>query len=119
MRVLIVDDDETFCQFLRELLEAQGFDVDCSTDGFVGYEMSLSNSYDLMIVDYRMPLVLGTELAGDLKEDNPGARVILISAFSDATIVESARRLGVPLLSKPFSPQRLLDVIGETLGPRT
>jgi CheY-like chemotaxis protein len=44
MRVLIVDDDETFCQLLAEVLEGRGIKVVWTTDGLAGYEMSLYES---------------------------------------------------------------------------
>lgn len=116
MRTLIVDDDETFCQFLAEVLEAKGIQVTWTTDGLAGYEKSLYESYDLFILDERMPLVLGTELVEYLKRDNPQAKIILISAFADETLQQRSQRLGVPLLSKPFGAERLLEKVEEVLG---
>jgi len=116
MRALIVDDDETFCQFLAEVLEGRGIDVSWTTDGLKGYETSLYEAYDLFIVDQRMPLVLGTELVEDLKHDNPEAKIILISAFADETLQGETESFGVPLLSKPFTAQRLLQAVETVLG---
>lgn len=116
MRVLIVDDDETFCQLLAEVLENKGMQVVWTTDGLLGYEKSLYESYDLFILDERMPLVLGTELVEDLKRDNPQAKIILISAFADEELQKRSQNLGVPLLSKPFAAQRLLEVVRGALG---
>ena len=116
MRVLIVDDDETFCQFLTEVLEGRGMKVTWTTDGLVGYEMSLYESYDLFILDQRMPLVLGTELIEDLQRENPKVKIILTSAFADETLREKSQRLGVPLLSKPFAAERLVDMVERALG---
>jgi DNA-binding response OmpR family regulator len=116
VRVLIVDDDETFCQFLAEVFEDKGMQVVWTTDGLAGYEKSLYESYDLFIIDERMPLVLGTELVEDLKKDNPRAKIILISAFADEALQKRSQTLGVPLLSKPFPADRLLEVVQRTLG---
>ncbi|HSE88287.1 MAG TPA: response regulator [Candidatus Binatia bacterium] len=116
MRVLIVDDDPTFCQLLAEVLENKGMQVVWTTDGLLGYEKSLYESYDLFILDERMPLVLGTELVEDLKRDNPQAKVILISAFADEALQRRSQNLGVPLLSKPFAAERLLEVVRGALG---
>lgn len=116
MRVLIVDDDETFCCFLAEVLEGKGFDVAWTTDTMAGYGMALHCPYDLFIFDVRMPLLLGTEFAEGLKKDYPEARVILISAFADEALLRTATSLGAFLLSKPFTPARLLDTIAEVLG---
>ena len=111
MRVLIVEDDKTFCQFLSEVLKDKGAEVVSSTDGFDGYDKAWSNGYDLFILDVRMPGLLGTEIAEALKEKNPAAKVILISAFADERLRETASNLGTPLLSKPFSADDLFQVI--------
>jgi DNA-binding response OmpR family regulator len=116
VRVLIVDDDETFCQFLAEVLEDKGIEVVWTTDGLAGYEQSLYESFDLFILDERMPLVLGTELVEDLKRDKPHAKIILISAFADEALQKRSQTLGVPLLSKPFSANLLLEAVERALG---
>ena len=116
MRVLIVDDDETFCQLLAEVLEGKGMNVVWTTDGLEGYEMSLYEAYDLFILDQRMPLIFGTELVQELKKDNPEAKIILISAFADEVLQNKSQSLGVPVLSKPFSAKRLLQLVENALG---
>jgi DNA-binding response OmpR family regulator len=116
VRVLIIDDDATFCELLAEILEKKGIEVEWTTDGFGGYEMSLDQPYDLFILDQRMPLVLGNELAEYLREDNPEAKIILTSAFADETLGDIARSLDSPLLSKPFDANRLLELIKRLLS---
>ena len=117
MRVLVVDDDETFCQYLAEVLQGKGIDVEWTTDGLEGYESSLYELYDLFILDQRMPLILGTELVMELRKDNPNAKVILTSAFADEALQNLSRVLCVPLLSKPFSANRLVQLVEATLAP--
>jgi DNA-binding response OmpR family regulator len=116
VRVLIIDDDATFCELLAKILEDKGIEVEWTTDGFGGYEMSLDQPYDLFILDQRMPLVLGNELAEYLREDNPKAKIILTSAFADKALGDIARSLDSPLLSKPFGADRLLELIKRLLG---
>jgi DNA-binding response OmpR family regulator len=116
MRILIVDDDETFCQFLTEVLESRGIQVVWTTDGLTGFEMSLYEPFDLFILDQRMPLVLGTELVEDLQSENPAVKIILTSGFADETLRKRAQNLGVPLLSKPFAAKCLIEMIEQTLG---
>ncbi len=114
--VLIIDDDEIFCGFLAEILKRRGFDVTWTTDALAGYDMALHDPYDLLIIDVRMPKVLGTELAENLRKEKPQAKIILISAFADEPLGRIAARLGVALVSKPFSANRLYDIIAVTLG---
>ena len=119
MRVLIVEDDETFCQFLAEILESKGMQVVWTTDALEGLKESQSHPcYDLCILDVRMPGLLGSEIAEALKQNKPKAKVILISAFADESLREVAAKLGSPLISKPFSAHDLLQVIDDSItGP--
>ena len=115
MRVLVVDDDEIFCRLLAEILEGQGVEAAWTIDGLAGYEMAGRHHYDVFIIDVRMPLVLGTELAEALKKDHPLAKIILVSAFADETLLNLSQRIGFPVLSKPFSTRHLLEAVESIL----
>ena len=114
-RVLVVDDNEIFCRLLAEILEGEGIEAVWTTDVVAAYEMS-TDRYDLFILDVRMPLLLGTELAEALKNNNPRAKIILISAFADEPLQKMSQSIGVPLLSKPFTAKRLVEVVQSTLA---
>jgi CheY-like chemotaxis protein len=113
MRVIIVDDDPTFCRLVAEVLEDEGIEVRWTTEGAECWELWTAGGYDLMISDVYMPSMLGTELVARVRESDPDARAILVSAFADQSLVEASRALGVALLSKPFDRRRLLEVIAE------
>jgi DNA-binding response OmpR family regulator len=114
VRVLIVEDDQTFCEFLTELLQDHGHEVVCSSDAVDGYQKAQSSSYDVIILDVRMPGLLGTEIAEALKQKTAPAKIILISAFADRSLRETASNLDISLLSKPFSPADLFETIDKT-----
>jgi CheY-like chemotaxis protein len=116
MRILIIDDDEIFCRLLVEILEGSAVQAIWTTDGLAGYEMLTHGGYDLLIIDVRMPLILGTEIVDAIRDDHPGVKIILASAFADEPLHEYARRKGIFLLSKPFTAKRLLDTVELTLG---
>ncbi len=116
MRILLADDDKTFCSFLKELLREKGYDVDATTRALEAYKMSQRKFYDLFIFDVRMPLLTGAELAEGLKQQSPAARIILFSAFVDDTLKDSARRIGAPILSKPFRTDKFLDLVSTILS---
>lgn len=116
MRVLIVDDDDSFCRLVAEILERKGAVVSWTTDGLEAYEMSSQQRYDFFIFDVRMPLFLGTELAEGLKKNRPEAKIILISAFADDSLRKICQKLGVALLSKPFTAESLLETMESTLA---
>lgn len=116
MRVLIVDDDEVFCRFLVELLEDAGIDAVSIHDGLAAYDLITRERYDVGIIDVRMPLILGTELAEGLQALQPQLKIILASAFADRALREYAKRRGVLLLSKPFTKLQLFDAVEIVLG---
>jgi len=116
MQILVIDDDETFCRLLVEILEETGMQAAWTTNGLTGYEMITRDDFELCIIDVRMPLVLGTDLAEAIREDHPHVKIILASAFADETLQDYAKRKGILLLSKPFSPSRLLDMVELALG---
>lgn len=120
MRVLVVDDNEIFCRLLAEILQDEGMKTTWTTDVVAAYdEMSTDDGYDLFILDVRMPLILGTELAEAFKATHPRAKIILVSAFADESLLKISQSIGVPLLSKPFSAKRFLEVVQSTLeGPK-
>jgi DNA-binding response OmpR family regulator len=113
VRILIVDDDKTFCRLLAEVLKDHGYQVDWSNRALEGYKMSQRKHYDFLVFDVRMPFLLGTELAEGLKQQSPASKIILISAFADEALQKTAESLGVPLLSKPFTTDRFLGLIAQ------
>jgi len=116
MRVLIVDDDQTFCQLLAKVLQNKGLDAEWTTDSLAGYKMSFQYPYDLFILDIHMPFLSGTAFAERLKKEHPKVKIILISAFADEALQKTAQGLDVMLLSKPFTPDRLLELTAEVLS---
>lgn len=67
MRVLIAEDDKTFCEFLKETLEMKGIEVVSSANGCEGHQKALSARFDYFVLDVRMPGLSGTDLAALLK----------------------------------------------------
>jgi DNA-binding response OmpR family regulator len=119
MHALIVDDDQTSCQLLMKVLTASGISADWITDSMASYSLLLQHSYDLVILDVRMPGILGTEVAEGIKQEKPNLKILLISAFADGVLQKTADRLGAALLSKPFTPARLLEAIATLLSQST
>jgi CheY-like chemotaxis protein len=111
MRILVIDDDEIFCRLLVEFLEQIGVEATCRTDGLEAFELLNREAYDLCIIDVRMPLVLGSDLAEAIREAHPQIKIVLASAFPDRALQEYARRKGILLLAKPFTKMQLFDTV--------
>jgi CheY-like chemotaxis protein len=116
VRILVIDDDVVFCRLLVEILQEVGLEAACKTNGLDAFETLSHDPYDLCIIDVQMPLVLGTELAAAIKEDHPGIKLILASAFADQPLQDYARRKEILLLSKPFTTLQLVETVKIALG---
>ena len=121
-RVLVVDDNEDFRQFLHEGLEYLGLiHIDTATNGLSAQGKTEKNleaesvcPYDLLITDYSMPMLSGTSLVEFVrgKEYLKEMKVLMITAHAMALSDETLRRLGVEkVLLKPVP----LAVLGETI----
>ena len=116
--VLIVDDDQASCRFMAEVLAGAGYNVEWTTDADGAAQRVHRSSYALVIADVTMPEVRGTEIVADLRRVRPGAPALLVSAFADHAARGEARRLGVPLLAKPFAADLLLATVRALIGSR-
>jgi len=116
MRILVIDDDAVFSRYLAEVLQHLGHEAEWVTDGFVGFERSLREHFDIVICDVRMPLILGTELVAELRRDHPKLPIVLISAFADDRLAAQAHERGAWLLSKPFDAAVLGEVLERASG---
>jgi len=114
IRILVVDDDKGFCRLLAELLEAHGYEVDWASHALEAFKMAQQKNYELFVIDVHMPVILGIDLAKGLKEDKPSAKIVLISAFANQSLKTQANKLGLPLLSKPFTNETFLDLVAKT-----
>ena len=80
-RILVVDDEPDVNLALKEALEENGLKVDAFNDSLLALENFEAGSYDLLILDIRMPKMNGFELYRHIKEKNPSMRIAFITAF--------------------------------------
>jgi CheY-like chemotaxis protein len=113
VRVLVAEDDADMRALVASTLRIDGYDVDEALDGGDAL-MSITASripghedYDLVLSDVRMPVMTGVELATRLKRMGYTRPVVLMSAFADEQLRETARKLGLGMLVKPFDLDEL------------
>ncbi len=96
IRILIVDDHGVVAEGLRFLAEAQpDFEVVGSAeDGWTGVQRALELEPDIVVMDMAMPLMNGIEATRAIQERNPGARVIILSMYSNPGYVYRALQAG-------------------------
>jgi CheY-like chemotaxis protein len=77
--ILLVDDNRNGLIVRKLLLEEQGYHVVTATDGAEAFELYQATLFDVVVTDYRMPRMNGIELIRGIREQNPEARIILLS----------------------------------------
>ena len=116
--ILAVDDDRAILHLLDQILNEAGYRVllaDGARKAIRQFEQS-GEPVELLITDVIMPDLTGPVLAERLRAQKPDLRVLFISGFHDADLVQRfVTRKGFTLLPKPFTVDALLRVVEEAL----
>ena len=117
-RVLFVDDDEPIATMGRRMLERFGYEVTAKLDSREAFEAfrSQPDRFDVVVTDYYMPHLVGTDLARKLKTIRPDIPLILITGFSHMVSPEQAREAGFrEFLLKPMAARELGRAVQQAL----
>jgi DNA-binding NtrC family response regulator len=118
-QILIVDDDATFRMTTAALLEADGHRVDTAANGPEAAERIREKTYDLLLVDYKMPGIDGIALVEALRLWGHSAPILMISGFGTVESAVRALHVGADdFLTKPVEPDVLSARVGELLDLR-
>ncbi len=118
--ILAVDDDRAVLTLLEQVLQEAGYKVLVADGGWSAVrEFERSDApIELLLTDVIMPDLTGPVLAERLRAQKPDLRVLFISGFHDADLVQRfVTRKGFTLLPKPFTVDALLRVVQEALQP--
>ena len=103
LKILVIDDNEEFCKNITDILELKGYEVASVHDGFKGIDAVKGNSFDLVLMDVRMPVMDGLETYKKVKDIAPDIPVIMMSAFTVENLLEEALLEGaIGSLKKPI-----------------
>ena len=116
-KILIIDDEEAIRDGCQQVLTRKGYHVDCAGDAVNGLQMGLRNSYDVILLDVRMPNVSGMDILKKLKEEkNVSAKVIIVTGFGTIPLAVEAMRQGAfNFLTKPYSAAELNEAVSFAL----
>ena len=112
-RVLIIDDEEPIRMVLVEALMFAGHEADGAKDGETGLSLATTKDYDLILCDFRMPVLGGEEFFHELHEHKPEAAQRVIFTTGDASSDKSREFLhkwGLECLHKPFSTKHVVEL---------
>jgi len=116
VRILIAEDEPGTNETYRLLLDDEGHETTVTANGEECLQIYRRNveAFDLLILDYRMPVKDGGTVLQEVLKVNPNQKVLIASAYSKTLL----RRLNLELdnvkvLQKPFEPELLLDTVNE------
>ncbi len=110
--ILIVDDNEDLLQTFAMILRRRGFCVETAGNGASAVDKFKEQSFDVTQMDIVMPEMNGVEAFKKMKEMQPGAPVILMTAYSDEELIQTARDEGIrQIIHKPIRIDELIEMI--------
>ncbi len=116
-RILLAEDEEVLRMLVVDTLEDEGYTIDEACDGEEAYNLIKENDYDLLLLDYMMPVYTGLELIEMIRKDNNQTQIMMLSAKSQSSDQQKVLDAGANyFMSKPFSPIQLVQRIEEILG---
>jgi DNA-binding NtrC family response regulator len=115
--VLVVDNEPIVCSTVRRILARRSCAVEEAFDVDVALQKLRLNTYDLVLLDLKMPKRSGLEVLGAIRRQYPDLPVIMISGYASIENAVEATKLGaVDFVPKPFTPDELVKAAEEVLA---
>lgn len=112
MKILVVDDEKIVVDSCRRVLAAEGFEVLFTNSADGALKILETETPVLLLVDVKMPGRDGISLMAELKETRPEIPIVVMSGYPTMeTISEAAKKGAARFISKPFTPDELLDTV--------
>ena len=114
--VLVVDDAAFMRMMIRDILAREGYAIHEAVNGRDAVEKYLEVRPDLVTMDITMPGMSGLEALQSIREQDPGARVLMVSAMGQQKMIVEALEYGaMDFLVKPFQPTTVLETVKKCL----
>ena len=114
-QVLIVDDDDDMREVVSQALSEEGYDVQDFGDGATAIETAHRQSFDIAVVNLKMPGISGATVIKQIKERQPELPVVIITGFLEPQ-TEGLEGLFNRILHKPFQIEELRETVEEVLS---
>ena len=116
---LIVDDEQSIARNFSRLLKEEGFNVCIATNGKEALEQVSKCSFDLMLIDFRLPDIDGTDLVEKMGKKAKNATKLMITGFATLETRVKALEFGIDaFVEKPIAPDDLLSLIRTKMSER-
>lgn len=115
-RMLAVDDDKDLLQSIYSQFAAEGFEVDTALDGDIALQLLEDHTYDIVLLDLKMPRMDGLTVLEEMKKLKKFPNVIVLTAVHDIPTALECLRIGAKdYITKPYDPEELLQIIRRVL----
>ena len=119
MKLLFIDDEQTFLKYLAKRLVLDGFTVKTTFSGEEGVEAAAKEDFDVAVVDLQMPGIDGIEVQKRLKDLQPKLPCIVLTGHGSVeNALESGKYNAFKFLSKPVDMDTLIDTINAAYDHR-
>jgi two-component system alkaline phosphatase synthesis response regulator PhoP len=117
-KILVIDDDEFIQGLLSISLREEGYDVTCADDGQIGFNKAVTEDFDLIITDIKMPNWSGAESIYGLNLVNNTTKIIVVSGYIEDELREELESYDnvIKIFPKPFDALGLLEFVRLTLN---
>jgi len=118
-KILVVDDNQEFVDFIRKILESKDFRVSVALDGKTAIEKTLFDIPDLVLLDLKLPDIPGEEVLMRIKEIDKDIAIIVITGYGGEQVaVDMMRKGAIDFLSKPMEYEVLISSMKNALEIR-
>jgi len=115
-KVLVIDDEQIILDSVKKILGAEDFQVDPAISSRDGLERAMSQDYDLVLTDIRMPEIGGMRILRDIKRSKPALPVVIFTGYATVQSAVQAMKLGAAdFVEKPFTPDMLVTTVKKVL----
>jgi two-component system OmpR family response regulator len=119
-KILIVDDTKNIRLMLSKYFETEQCDVICAENGKQALELLLSQQFDLVLLDIKMPEMSGTEVLRRIREQGIQTPVMIMTAYGTIKNAVETTNLGaVAYLQKPFTVDKMNKLLNELNLPQS
>ncbi len=116
VRILVVDDDETIRATMKAILKDEGYQVDLASSGEEALQLTMNKTYNVALLDIRLPDMEGVELLKLMRDSVPRTRKIMVTGYpSMQNAIAALNKNADAYLLKPIEVEKLLAVVKEQL----
>lgn len=115
-KILIVDDEKNIRMMLNRCLKEEGYEIDIAVNGEEALGLIKEGSYDLVLLDIKMPGLTGMQVLESMRESGFKVDVIMMTAYGTIERAVEAMKLGaIDFISKPFTPDEIREIVKDVL----